>query len=132
MKILSSFVFIQAYARPGFATLQYELYPPLELCGNYCPEFQGDNKPSTRENLILFLKSTLNARENSYYKSGQYTVRDSPHIDHPKGLVVDGATTNADIIVTYCWMATIAPTLHVATVLTPPRYLDGNRKKMLQ
>ena len=42
----------------------------------------------------------MNARENSYYKSGQYTVRDSPHIDHPKGLV-DGATTNADIIVTY-------------------------------
>ena len=42
----------------------------------------------------------MNARENSYYKSGQYTVRDSPHIVHPKGLV-DGATTNADIIVTY-------------------------------
>ena len=89
---------LQAYARPAFANVQYELYPPLELCGNYS-FFQGVNRPTTRENLMKFLTSHVHARENSFYKRGQYTVKDSPRIDYPKG--IPNGTTNADLIVTY-------------------------------
>lgn len=70
--------------------MQIELYPPLEVTGG---------KPTTRENLLDFLKNNVSERENNYYKMGNYDVRDSPHINHPKQL--PGGTTNADIIVQY-------------------------------
>lgn len=88
---MEKFISNNAYGRPGFATLQFDLCPPLEL---------SCNKPTKRENLTKFLKDQIYARESSFYKAGQFTVDESyPRIDNPKGM--SNGTTNADIIVTY-------------------------------
>ena len=87
---IDMFISNNAYARAGFATMQFELYPPLEVTYG---------KPTTRDNLIAFLKEQVLARENSNYKAGDYMVKDSPHIDNPKA--IPGGTTNADLIVLY-------------------------------
>jgi len=80
------FISNNAYDRAGFATMNFELYPPLEV---------SFGKPCNRENLIEFLEEQISCRENSFYKAGEYIARDSPRIDQgtPKG------TTKADIIV---------------------------------
>lgn len=87
---MDMFISNNAYARPGFATLQFELCPPLET---------SRNKPTTRENLMEYLHDQVLSRENSHYKAGRYLVSDSPHIQDPKA--IPGGTTNADLIVLY-------------------------------
>eukprot|EP00984_Skeletonema_dohrnii_P010091 scaffold3922_cov85-Skeletonema_dohrnii-CCMP3373.AAC.7 len=87
------FISNNAYDRAGFATLTFELYPPLEVSSGkpYEP------KASNRENLMDFLETQISSRENNSYRAGAYIARDSPRIGHPKGL--PKGTTNADIIV---------------------------------
>ena len=100
---VEKFISNNAYARAGFAQMQIELYPPLEVCGNYG---QGrEHQPTTRENLLQFLKYQVGERENTFYKAGLYTVDENcPRIGHPKELSStsgDDTTTNADQIVLY-------------------------------
>eukprot|EP00985_Skeletonema_marinoi_P003469 scaffold1494_cov109-Skeletonema_marinoi.AAC.7 len=85
---IQMFISNNAYDRAGFATLLFELYPPLEV---------SSGKSSNRENLMDFLEAQISCRENDSYRAGAYIARESPRIDHPKGL--PGGTTNADIIV---------------------------------
>mmetsp|Transcript_8333 Transcript_8333/g.13724 ORF Transcript_8333/g.13724 Transcript_8333/m.13724 type:complete len:127 (+) Transcript_8333:2183-2563(+) len=85
---IDAFISNNAYDRAGFATINFELYPPLEV---------SSEKRSNRENLMDFLEGQISCRENNFYRAGAYIARDSPRIQRPKKL--PDCTTNTDIIV---------------------------------
>lgn len=84
---VDSYISNNAYARAGFASMHIELYPPLEVHG----------KPSTRENLMEYLKTATYQRENSPYKAGNFVDLNAPRIDNP----ADTMGSTADLIVQY-------------------------------
>jgi hypothetical protein len=79
---IQMFISNNAYDRAGFATLLFELYPPLEVSSGIC---------GNRENLMDFLEAQISCRENDSYKAGAYIARESPRIEHLNGL--PGGTT---------------------------------------
>lgn len=85
-----------AWARPGFATLEIALYPPLETIG----------EPSTRSNLTDFVLNAVRDVENAEYHRGNYTDRDAPRIDHP-GLTLN---STANLIVQYWYEVPVVVT----------------------
>lgn len=75
-----------AYARPGFCTMQLELHPPLEAIGD----------ASTPESLTRYLEDYIHETENNFYQQGNYhhlddvprTINDPSSIGSPASVIV--------------------------------------------